>query len=84
LHPLENAALSRRTQEPVFMPRTHYAGSTKFGGVGGESRFTAISSPYIKVDAEHVWGQVMADIMANGMARPTRRSGTSTRSLWIT
>ena len=47
------------------------AGSTKFGCVGGESPFTTIGSPYIKVEAEHVWGQAMADIIPNGMAPQT-------------
>jgi hypothetical protein len=36
-----------------------------------ESPFTTIDSPYIKVEAEHVWGHAMGDIMANGMAPQT-------------
>lgn len=62
------------------MPHTRHAGSTKFGCVGGGSPFTTIGSPYIKVEAEHVWGQAMADIMANGMA-PQTAAEKATRRL---
>ena len=50
------------------MSHTRHCREHEIRGVGGESPFTTIGSPYIKVEAEHVWGQAMADIMAHGMA----------------